>query len=142
MKKRLLKGSVLLLCLFLIGCNPAQTKGKITEYEWVMENISNKSGKTLVSGESNSPPAELYSMILAFHEDRTFHLVDEMTEEEWKGTYTLERTTDSFKLDMLFDGTEEAFIGVYGTRVYQDGTTVPYVLFSTNNEILSFSGKE
>lgn len=56
--------------------------------------------------------------------------------------YTTEKVDSSYKLDLIFEDTEETITGVYGTREYEDKRTVPSITFQFEDKIFSFIAKE
>lgn len=127
--KRIITFSITLLFLLvsLLGCTSVDTKEKISDYNWKMESVSDLEGDRLES-----------EMTIVFNDDNSFVLTDKSNNEEWKGEYATEKVDSSYKLDLLFEGTEETITGVYGTREYDDKTTIPSITFQFEDKIFSF----
>lgn len=131
--KRIITLSITLLFLLvsLLGCTSVDTKEKISDYNWKMESVSDLEGDPLES-----------EMTIVFNDDNSFVLTDKSNNEEWKGEYATEKVDSSYKLDLLFEDTEETITGVYGIREYEDKITVPSITFQFEDKILSFIANE
>lgn len=132
MKKNvMLNITLLFLLVFLVGCTSVDTKVKISDHIWEIESVSDLEGLPLEK-----------EMTIVFNNDNSFVLTDKSKNMEWNGDYATEKVDSSYKLDLLFEGTEETITGVYGTREYEDKTTTPSITFQFEDKILSFLAKE
>lgn len=125
--------------ILFCACNSSSTHQEISAYKWNLEFITDLDGKMLVSNveENKSAGTELYQLTLIFEKD-SFILTDETNQNEWTGTYSIEKVNDSYKVDMILDDSKTNVTGVYGTRVYSDDTTSPSITLQTEDKILSF----
>lgn len=128
----------LLFSLLLVGCSFAQPLEKITKYEWAIEIISDKQGNVLEKGVQYGTSNEQYEMNLFFYEDNTFLLTDKTNNKESEGNYTLKKVDNSYKLELFIKDKDSTIVGVYGKRLYNDGTEIPSITLETEKEILSF----
>ena len=48
----------------------------------------------------------------------------------------------SYMVELIFTDPKIEVTGVYGTRKYDDGFTIPSLILTTENEILSFLANE
>lgn len=117
----------LVLCLVISGCTSVDTTHKISDYKWIMESVSDLDGNSLEN-----------EMTVAFNDDNSFVLADKSNGKKWQGEYTTEKVGTDYKLDLYYEDTEEVVLGVYGTRVYHDKSTIPSVTFQVEDKILSF----
>ena len=148
MKKRLPVTDKFFLVFCFSGCNlQLQADCEIVKYQWEMESVSNLEGDIIVSNLKQSDLAgSQCDLVLQFNKDNTFLLSDKTNNAVWNGTYSLERANTSHpctshKLSMVFENEESAFIGVYGTRLYNN-SEIPSILFQTDDYILSFLAYE
>ena len=123
--------TLLFLSVSLLGCTSVDTKKKISNHSWQVESVSDLDGNPLENG-----------MVVVFNDDNSFILKDESNGKEWKGKYTTKKMDSSYKLDLFYEDTEESVTGVYGTREYEDKTTVPPITFQVEDKILSFIANE
>lgn len=123
--------TLLFLSVSLLGCTSVDTKKKISNHSWQVESVSDLDGNPLENG-----------MVVVFNDDNSFILKDESNGKEWKGKYTTKKMDSSYKLDLFYEDTEESVTGVYGTREYEDKTTVPSITFQVEDKILSFIANE
>lgn len=128
-----------MLGTLLCACNSSSTQQEISAYKWNLEFITDLDSKMLVSNveENKSAGTKSYQLTLIFEKD-SFILTDESNQNEWIGTYSIEKVNDSYKVDMSFDDSKANITGVYGTRVYSDDTTSPSITLQTEDKILSF----
>lgn len=118
------------LCLFCSGCNTRKAEEKISEHKWKMEFISDLEGNNIENNVSDT--------ILTFRKDNSFMLIDNTNNQECLGTYKIKKVDSSYKLDLYCEDTDMTFIGVYGTREYDDRTKIPSITLQTDDRILSF----
>ena len=58
------------------------------------------------------------------------------------GTYSLEKVHNVYRLELFFENSEKASVGVYGTRVYSDNSKKATITLQTDDYILSFIGAD
>lgn len=138
MKRLLTICLCILLCIGLCSCGTSNAQS-ISSYVWHLEFISDLDGKLLFSG-SEYDAVKALDLILRFEKER-FTLNDNTSQQEWTGTYSLERVDNSYKLELTFENSEEPVWGVYGTRVYSDNSAKATITLQANNNILSFVGE-
>lgn len=132
MKKYLIISCLLIiLCLVFCSCASVDTKGKISDYIWQVDSVTDLDGNPLEN-----------EMVVVFNDDNSFILKDKSNGKEWKGEYTTEKIDSSYKLDLFYEDTEEVITGVYGVREYKDKTIVPSITFQFEDKILSFIANE
>ncbi len=102
MKKKL---AIYFLCLtlgiLLCACNSSSQLKNLSAYKWNLEFITDLDGKMLVSnvGKNDDTDTEENQLTLVFGE-KTFTFTDKTNNKEWTGSYTLEKISDSYKVDL------------------------------------------
>ena len=139
MKRLLTIHLCILLCIGLCSCGTSNAQS-ISSYVWHLEFITDLDGNLLFLG-SEHDNLDILDLVLRFEKER-FTLNDNTSQQKWTGTYSLERVNNSYKLELTFDNSEEPVWGVYGIRVYSDNSTKATITLQTNNNILSFVGKD
>lgn len=113
-----------------------------------MESISDMEGNIIVTNPKHPDLAKVQcNLVLQFYKDDTFLLSNKINNDDWNGTYSVEKvnTSDtplSHKVCMVFENEESQFIGVYGTRIYNDNSEIPSIIFQTDDCILSLLAYE
>lgn len=126
-------------CLGLSSCNSSDTRS-ISSYSWSLEFVTDLDGKILFAGSAYED-IEVLDLILSF-DGNIVTLTDNTHNQEWTGTYSLEKIDNSSKLELTFDALDEPVVGVYGTRVYSDGLSSATITLQADEYILSFVGKD
>lgn len=142
MKKLLSIGLCILVCFCLFSCQELNKGEKsIASYDWTLEYISSSDGKPLFNGKSQDlADIDILDLTIKFEKNR-FILNDNTNNKAWRGNYSLEKISDSYKLDMRFDDSGKKISGVFGTRFYYDGSKQETILLVTDDKIISFVGK-
>lgn len=122
---------IFILCLMFSACNATNTKQKISDHNWEIESVTDLDGNPLEN-----------EMTIIFNNDNSFVLIDQSNNKEWRGKYTTEKVDSSYKLDLLYEDAEETITGVYGTREYENKTTVSSITFKVEDKIFSFIARE
>ena len=136
MKRLLAMCGCFLFCVGLCSCYSSNLQ-PITSYNWSLELISNLNGKILFSGAPQDD-VELLELTLSFS-DETFVITDYTHKQEWTGTYSLEKIDKTTsKLALAFEKAEKSVTGVYGMRIYSDGSESATIILETDDYILSF----
>lgn len=129
----------ILLCIGLASCGISNAQS-ISSYIWHLEFITDLDGNLLFSGPEHGN-LDVLDLALRFEKER-FTLNDNTSQQEWTGTYSLERVDNSYKLELTFENSEKPVFGVYGIRVYSDNSEKATITLQTNNNILSFVGED
>lgn len=104
---------------------------KISDHKWELESVTDVHGQPLDS-----------EMTLVFNTDNSFLLTDQSEGQVWKGNYRTEKGHKDYKLELDYENKEEVVVGTYGTREYEDKTTIPSIIMPFQEKILSFIASE
>ena len=138
MKRLLIICVCLIMCVSLCSCASSDAQS-ISSQSWSLEYITNSDGEILFSGSARGD-VEVLDLTLSFGA-KSFVLTDNTHKQEWEGTYSLEEIDISFKLELTFEKLENPVTGVYGTRVYSDGSKEAIIILQADEKILSFVGE-
>lgn len=135
-------GILLVLAFIFIIFHNQNKKSDIVGSDWKLESLTDLDEKLPPILPEEDPSDKPYDMILHFDKD-SFELSDLTDNRVWKGSYTAELVDkNTYKLNLNFKDTKPIVLGVLGTRVYQDKTTIRSITFSINNKIFSFTAME
>ena len=139
-EKRLFAFCVCLsLCVSFCACSHSNTQS-ISSYLWTLEFVSDLDGKLLFSGSKQEGTKQM-DLALRF-DGKQFSLKDNTSNQTWTGSYSLERTSKSYRLELFFENSTKPVVGVYGTRVYSDNSKKATITLQTDDYILSFVGAD
>ena len=123
---------LLILSLLLAGCSQASISKDIWEKEWIIESVTDLDGKLLKDRIKKD------DVSLNFLDKDNFYLLDNINDEEYKGSYVMEKVDSSYKLDLKSRDGNEKILGTYGVRKYNDNKKALTIILETKDKIYTF----
>lgn len=143
-KNLLLVAALITFLMCTTGCGKNSRIDDICQHRWTLEMVSDLEGNILETGsDALESVGDLRDVTLQFNEDYSFVLLDNTDGDEYSGVYELEETSgaeSSYMLRLTFDNGGPEYVGVYGTREYDDHSKIPSIIFQTDDRIISFLG--
>lgn len=131
---------VFFTCLILIGiskCVKQNTKEKITDITWKLEEETDLSGNVIQSYENNLKESR---NVLKFSKDKTFVWKNQENGDVKSGTYDLKETESkgTYMVHLVLDHGKTSYYGVYGTKKYNEHVIRQSMIITTKTKIVSF----